>query len=117
MRHRKKRAILDRKSGPRTGLLRSLFRALITYGHITTTTARAKAVRAMAEKALSTASTPTLSHRRILIELTGSPQLVARTIETAKKYEHRNSGYIRIYRRMHRKGDWAQTVTVTLLHN
>ena len=59
MRHQKKTIKLDRKSGPRKALLKNLAASVIIYEKVTTTEAKAKAVKPLVEKLV----TPQSSHR------------------------------------------------------
>lgn len=78
--------------------MRSLARALIIYGRIETTEAKAKALRPFIEKLVTKAKTDTLSTKRLVIShLGGSPREAAKLFkEIAPKYKNRSGGYTRI---------------------
>ena len=53
MRHRNKTIILGREKGPREALLRNLATSVILYEKLTTTEAKAKAVRPLVERMIT----------------------------------------------------------------
>lgn len=65
MRHLRKKHRLNRPQDQRKALLRSLASSLFTYGEITTTLAKAKALKPYAEKIISKAKQGDLHSRRI----------------------------------------------------
>ena len=64
MRHRKKGKILSRKIGPRKALFKGLARSLILNNRITTTEAKAKAVKPIIERLISRARVNSLDNLR-----------------------------------------------------
>ena len=67
MRHRKKGTILGREKAPREALLRNLAASVILYEKVKTTEAKAKAVKSLVEKAITSGKKPTLASRRKLM--------------------------------------------------
>lgn len=65
MRHQCKRHNLSRPSDQRKALMRTLATSLFTYGEIKTTMARAKALRPIAEKAITLGKKADLHSRRL----------------------------------------------------
>lgn len=113
MRHRKVKHTLDRKTGPRRALLRSLAVALITHGRIRTTPAKAKAVRPFVERAVTVGKHPSLAARRLLIATLASAAAAERVLSTwAPKFSDRPGGYTRMVKLGPRPGDGAAQVLV-----
>lgn len=96
----------------RTALLRSLIRALVASGKITTTKARAKAIQGQVDKYLARAKKGGLAWRRkILAEMGNDRQTVAALFEKAASlFAKRKSGFTRITHLARRKGDNAEMV-------
>ncbi|MFC1687725.1 50S ribosomal protein L17 [Patescibacteria group bacterium] len=116
MRHRKKRTILSRKRNSRDALLKGLVRSLILKGHITTTQARAKAIRPIIERFITLAKKPSLHHRRLLIQRSGSRQIAEKLLsDIANRYKDRKGGYVRILLLGPRKGDSAQVARIEFI--
>ncbi len=106
MRHHDKNKKFGRETNQRKALMRSLSRALILKGRITTTEARAKALRPSVEKMVTRAKNTTLANRRILISALGNDASLVRKLETvAGNHKERPGGYIRITKVSPRKGD------------
>jgi large subunit ribosomal protein L17 len=111
MRHRKAKVTLDRKTGPRRALLRSLAVSLITHGRIRTTAAKARAVRPFVEKAVSIGKQNNLTARRRLITTLASPSAAERVLSTwSPKFVNRGGGYTRMVKLGPRAGDGALQV-------
>lgn len=108
MRHRNKTKILDRKKAPREALLRNLATSVILYEKVTTTTAKAKAIRPIVEKLVTIAKTNDLQSRRKLLEVLYDKNAVAKALEVlGPRYKERNGGYTRITALGKRQGDGA----------
>ena len=69
MRHRNKGKILDRKKEPREMMLRNMISSLLIYERIETTLAKAKVLRPLAEKAITTAKKGDIMHSQADISL------------------------------------------------
>ena len=97
MRHRKRGRGLDRNSAHRKALRRNLVCSLFERERITTTPAKAKEVRSMAEKLITVAKTGTLAARRhALAELNNKGIVKKLFAEIAPKFQDRPGGYTRI---------------------
>ena len=97
-------------------LLRCLTTQLIREGRVTTTKARAKALRNEAERMISLAKEGSLASRRRAIGYIYDKKLVHSLFEKAKeRYGDRNGGYTRIVRTVSRKGDNAQMAIIELV--
>ena len=106
MRHHNATKKFGRERDQRTALMRSLSRALILKGRITTTEARAKALRPVVEKLVTRGKNSTLASRRMLISALGGDSAVATKLAAiAGEYKERAGGYLRITKMAPRKGD------------
>ncbi|MCK5211348.1 50S ribosomal protein L17 [Candidatus Parcubacteria bacterium] len=116
MRHRIKKTILDRKKAPREMMLRNLAASVLIYEKVSTTEAKAKAVRSLVEKSITIAKKNDLSSRRRLIALLPQPNAVKKLMEViGKRYQDRKGGYTRIIRLNNRQGDGAKIVQIELV--
>ncbi len=116
MRHQLRVPKLGRPADQRKALLRGLTTQLIREGRVTTTKARAKALRDEAEKMISLAKDGTLSARRKAIGYIYDKQLVHALFEKAQeRYGERQGGYTRIVRTVPRKGDNAEMAIIELV--
>ena len=105
MRHHNTNRKFGRETGQRAALLRSLARSLVIKGKIMTTEAKAKEVRPMVEKMVTRGRLGTLVARRALIASLGDERAAAKLMKTAKSYEGRPGGYLRIIKMGPRKSD------------
>ena len=116
MQKRRKGAILDRKKGPRTALLRGLATSVILYEHVNTTLAKAKAVKPMVEKLITTGRSKTLTARRQLMKVLMVETAVNKVLEElGPRYAQRNGGYTRIIKLGQRQGDGAEIAQIQLV--
>ncbi len=112
MRHNRKTAKLQRDKSHREALLRNLAASLIEHRRITTTLAKAKALRPFAESLVTLGKQNTLHSRRRAITLLGSNQLAQRSAKTlfeviAPSSADRQGGYCRIIKLGQRTSDSA----------
>ncbi len=122
MRHRIAGRILSRDAGHRKALFRNLVRELYLHGRIITTEAKARAIRADAEKLITKAKNG-LSDANARVH--ASRQLVAylndKTItkkvfdEIAPRFASRNGGYTRMIKIGKRHGDAAEMAIIELV--
>ncbi len=116
MRHQKRLAQLGRPADQRRALLRGLTTQLIREGRVTTTKARAKALRDETEKMITLAKEGSLSSRRKAIGYIYDKQLVHSLFEKAQeRYGDRNGGYTRIVRTVSRRGDNSEMAIIELV--
>ena len=116
MRHRNTTKTLGRKKEPRELMLRNLASSVLIYEKVKTTEAKAKTVRTLVEKCISTAKKGDLSARRRLISTLPQPNAVKKSMEVlGKRYSERPGGYTRIVRLGQRQGDGAQMVQIELV--
>ena len=116
MRHQLRIPLLSKPADQRKALLRGLTTQLIREGRVTTTKARAKALRNEAERLISLAKDVSLASRRRAIGYIYDKKLVHSLFEKAKeRYGDRDGGYTRIVRTVSRKGDNAQMAIIELV--
>ena len=83
-----------RESGQRRALIKSLARSLVLEGSISTTEAKAKALRPFVERLVSYAKSNTLASRRLAITKLGDKEAVKKLFATiGPRYEKRAGGY------------------------
>lgn len=110
MRHLKRTAKLGRTSEHRNRMLASLVCSLIKHRRITTTLAKAKAARPVAEKMVTLAKRGTLHARRLALARLYQDKEALRILfrDIAPAHKDRPGGYTRILKLMHRRrGDAA----------
>ena len=121
MRHRVAGRKLRRNPSHRKALLRSLATAIFKYGRIVTTTAKAKAVKPLVEKLITSARSGTLAARRNALAVLYEKDVVKKLFdEIAPTYASRPGGYTRILKRVrglgkNRLGDNAETCLFELV--
>lgn len=110
MRHRKRTAKLGRKSEHRNRMLASLVCSLIRERRVTTTLAKAKATRSVAEKMVTLGKAGTLHHRRLASARLYQDEAACRILfkEIAPFFKERHGGYTRILHLRQRQGDAAK---------
>jgi large subunit ribosomal protein L17 len=108
--------MLGRPADQRKALLRALTTELIRNGRITTTKARAKAVRNETERMVTLAKDGSLAARRRALGYIYDKQLVHALFEQAQeRYGNREGGYTRILRTVRRRGDNAEMAIIELV--
>jgi large subunit ribosomal protein L17 len=108
--------MLGRPADQRKALLRALTTELIRNGRITTTKARAKAVRNETERMVTLAKDGSLAARRRALGYIYDKQLVHALFEQAQeRYGDRQGGYTRIFRTVPRRGDNAEMAIIELV--
>lgn len=116
MRHRKSNKKFNRDFDHRRALFRNLTLAFFEHGHITTTVAKAKAVRPRIEKLITLAKEDTLAHRRLAARWITNKVILRKLFkEIAPNYLDRNGGYTRIIRLYRRPGDAAEMARLELV--
>lgn len=116
MRHQKNKVTLDRKTGPRRALMANLAESLILYEKIKTTTAKAKALRPLIEKLITTSKANTLAARRLLMKTLYTQNAIKKMMEViGPRYVERKGGYTRIVKLSNRKGDGSEESIIELV--
>lgn len=109
MRHLKRTAKLGRTSEHRNAMLANLVCSLIEHKRVTTTLAKAKAARSVAEKMVTLGKKGTVHHRRLAtarLHQEKAAKILFKDIAPA--FKDRRSGYTRIVKLEQRPGDSAQ---------
>jgi large subunit ribosomal protein L17 len=116
MRHRKARFKLGMRSDHRQAMLRNMVTSLLEYESITTTDARAKAVRGLADKMITLGKRGDLHARREALRVIRSKTVAKRLFdEIAPRYSEREGGYVRVIKKGFRPGDAAPVSVVELV--
>jgi large subunit ribosomal protein L17 len=116
MRHRKDGFKLGRLTQHRWALFRNLLVALFRYERITTTEAKAKAVRGLAEHMVTLAKRESLHARRQVLSMVPDAKVVGTLFDSiAARFSERNGGYTRIIKLAPRPGDNAPMVLLELV--
>ena len=107
---------LGRSTDHRMAMLRAMGTYLLENGKIETTVTRAKEVRAMAEKMITTAKNDDLHSKRQVYSFV-TKETVAKKVfdEIAPKYKETNGGYTRIIKIGPRRGDAAEMAIIELI--
>ena len=109
MRHLKRTAKLGRTGQHRNAMLANLVCSLIMERRITTTLAKAKAARPVAEKMVTLGKSGSIHHRRLAVARLHQEDAVRILFnEIAPTQKERQGGYTRIIRLNQRRGDAAQ---------
>jgi large subunit ribosomal protein L17 len=116
MRHRVAGRKFGLPSDQRRALLKGLVRALIKHGTIETTETRAKDLRSVVEKVITTAKTNDLHSRRMARRVLNDEDLIKVLFDTvAPKFASRSGGYTRMTKIGWRRGDAAPMVKLELI--
>ena len=116
MRHRKNKVTLDRSNDARKALMRGLATSVVLYENVNTTLAKAKAVRPIVEKLITTGRTKSLQTRRQLMKTLTVESAVNKVLEElGPRYATRPGGYTRIIKLGRRKGDGAEVAQIQLV--
>lgn len=122
MRHNIKGRILGRDSGHRKALFRNLIKELYIHERIMTTEAKARSIRADAEKLITKAKRGVAdggnrvhAQRQVVAYL--NDKTIAKKVfdEFAPRYAERNGGYTRMIKLGKRQGDAADMVILELV--
>lgn len=116
MRHGRKVKKLGRPKAARKALLDSLATSLFRHGRITTTVAKAKALRPVAERMITHAKKNTVHAKRLVFRAIRDREVLVKLFsEIAPKYQDRHGGYTRVLRVGNRLGDAAPTALIELV--
>ena len=116
MRHRKKGAKLGRDAAHRKAMLRNLATDLLKHERVTTTLAKAKAVRPVAERLVTLGKRDTLHARRHAARMIREEDVLSKVFNVlAPRYAERPGGYTRIMRLDTRPGDRAEMAIIELV--
>lgn len=116
MRHRKKINHLGRQTGHRKAMLANMANSLILHKRITTTTAKAKALRIFVEPLITKSKEDSTHTRRIVFSHLQSKEAVSELFrEISPKIAERPGGYTRILKTGTRLGDSADMCIIELV--
>lgn len=116
MRHRVAGRHLGRDTAHRRALYRNLVTDLLRYERITTTEAKAKEIRPMAEKIITLGRRGDLHSRRQALRFVYDPKVVAKVFDDiGPRMRDRPGGYLRITALEPRKGDGAKMAAIELV--
>ena len=116
MRHNKKFNHLGRKTAHRDAMLSNMAVSLIQHKKITTTLAKAKALRKFVEPIITKAKEDTTNSRRIVFSQLQNKEAVSLLFgEIAQRIGDRPGGYTRILKTGFRLGDAAQMCFIELV--
>ncbi len=116
MRHMLKGRKLRRTTAHREALLRNLVTSLIDKERVTTTTAKAKEARPLAEKMITLGKKGDLHARRQALQVLYKESTAVRLFDVvAPRFSERQGGYTRIVKIGPRKGDGAEMAVLELL--
>lgn len=116
MRHRVAGRHLGRDTAHRLSLYRNLVTDLLRYERITTTEAKAKEIRPMAERIITLGRRGDLHARRQAMKFVFDPRVVKKVFDDiGPRMASRPGGYLRITGMEPRKGDGAKMATIELV--
>jgi len=116
MRHGKKINHLGRTAQHRKAMLANMSISLINHKRISTTLAKAKALRKYVEPLITKSKTDTTHSRRIVFSYLQNKEAIKELFEeVSKKIAHRPGGYTRIIKTGFRSGDSAETAIIELV--
>ena len=116
MRHRLAGRHLGRETSHRVSLYRNLVTDLLRYERITTTEAKAKEIRPMAEKIITLGRRGDLHARRQALRFVYDSKVVKKVFDDiGPRMRERPGGYLRITGLEPRKGDGARMASIELV--
>jgi large subunit ribosomal protein L17 len=116
MRHRLRGRSFSRRSEHRKAMFENLAAALVKHEQITTTLPKAKDLRPIVERMITTGKHGGLANRRRLIARLQDTKLADKLMTTlAERYAGRNGGYTRIIKAGFRYGDDAAMAVIELV--
>ena len=116
MRHKVAGRRLGRSSAHRIALFRNLVTDLLNYEKITSTEAKAKEIRGLAEKMITLGKKGGLTSRRQALAFILDEKIAAKVFnELAPRYAKRPGGYTRLIKLGPRPGDGAPMARIELV--
>jgi large subunit ribosomal protein L17 len=110
-----RRSKLSMMTAHRNAMLRNMVRNLLKFQRVTTTTAKAKETRRLAERLIALSKTDTVAARRAAYSVLNERDLVAKLFkEIAPLFKNRTSGFTRIVPLGFRRGDGASIAILEL---
>jgi large subunit ribosomal protein L17 len=117
MRHQKEKGKLSRDSAHRRALMMNLSKEIIDHERITTSAAKAKAVRPEVERLITLAKRGDLHARRQALSTLAQDKFAVHKLfeEIAPRYAERPGGYTRILKLGPRRSDSTEMVYIELV--
>lgn len=116
MRHSKTGRRLGRKTSHREAMFRNMVTSLLDHGKITTTDAKAKEIRVVAERMITLGKRGDLHSMRLAASVIREKSVVSKLFSTiAPRYKERSGGYTRIIKLGVRQGDAAPVSLIELV--
>ena len=116
MRHGKAGRRLGRKTSHREAMFRNMVTSLLDHGKITTTDAKAKEIRVVAERMITLGKRGDLHSMRLAASVIREKSVVSKLFSTiAPCYKERLGGYTRIIKLGIRQGDAAPLSLIELV--
>lgn len=116
MRHNKAGRRLGRKTSHREAMFRNMVTSLLDHGKITTTDAKAKEIRVVAERMITLGKRGDLHSMRLAASVIREKSVVSKLFSTiAPRYKERLGGYTRIIKLGIRQGDAAPISLIELV--
>ena len=116
MRHNKKFNHLGRTASHRAAMLANMATSLIMHKRITTTVAKAKALKKYVEPLITKAKEDSTNSRRVVFSYLQNKEVIKELFSTvAEKVGDRPGGYTRIIKLGTRQGDAAQICFIELV--
>lgn len=116
MRHMKRGRKLNRTAAHRKAMLRNMVTSLLEHGRITTTVAKAKELRGVADRMVTYGKKGSLHHRRMAARYVRSSAVIQTLFsDYAERYSDRDGGYTRIMRLGWRRGDAAEMAIIEMI--
>lgn len=116
MRHNKKFNHLSRKAAHRSAMLSNMACSLIMHKRISTTLAKAKALRIYVEPLLTRAKEDNMANRRLVFAELKQKEVINELFQNvSEKIANRPGGYTRILRTGFRLGDAAEMCIIELV--
>lgn len=117
MRHKVESKRLGRKDAELDSMTRNLATSIILFEKVKTTSSKAKFIKPVIERLISTAKkqSPSLAARSLNSYLTDQNATKKLLRELLERYKDKNSGFVRITPLGYRKGDAAPVVQIELV--
>ncbi len=116
MRHKKGIKKLSKPTDQRIALLRSLTISIIKYNKVTTSRARAKAVRGFVERIIALSKKGGLANLRRALAIVPQKKLITEFFKIApERFADKNGGAVRLTNVGLRRGDASEMVLIELL--
>lgn len=116
MRHNKAGRRLGRKTSHRVAMFRNMVTSLLSHEKITTTDAKAKEIRSVAEKMITLGKRGDLHSMRLAASYIREKSVVTKLFSSiAPRYKDRAGGYTRIIKLGIRQGDTAPVSIIELV--